>query len=74
MKNYPITLRDKSGPDRRYSVSAEYCGHDKPRHVARFCGEWIGSAGSYQAAALLLAGHRSVREGKEIVTEQTVAD
>lgn len=28
-------------PDERYSADLENCGHEKPRFVARFCGEWL---------------------------------
>lgn len=28
-------------PDKRYTADAEYCGHETPKHIARFCGEWI---------------------------------
>ncbi len=28
-------------PDNRYSANAEYCGHERPRYVPRFCGEWL---------------------------------
>jgi len=28
-------------PDNRYTANAEYCGHEAPRFVPRFCGEWL---------------------------------
>ena len=28
-------------PDNRYSVNEEFCGHETPRYIARFCGEWL---------------------------------
>lgn len=31
-------------PDERYTTNLEWCGHDHPRYVARFCGEWLRSA------------------------------
>lgn len=30
--------------DRRYTIAREYCGYAQPRHVARFCGDWLGQA------------------------------
>ena len=30
--------------DPRYSIAQEYCGHDTPRWVVRFCGDWVGEA------------------------------
>ncbi len=33
---------DDGTPDHRYSVRLEFCGHNKQRWVARFCGEWLG--------------------------------
>jgi hypothetical protein len=30
--------------DRRFTVTRECCGHATPQFVARFCGDWIGSA------------------------------
>ncbi len=57
--------------DRRYSVNSEWCGYDKPRYVARFCGEWIGQSISYSAAVLMCVGHKSVRNGAEIITEKS---
>ncbi len=38
--------------DARYTVALEYCGHEKPRHVLRWCGEFIGSFNSYAAAVV----------------------
>ena len=44
-------------PDNRYSADREFCGHDTPRFIARFCGErladsvlWPGRAGSQAPA------------------------
>lgn len=28
-------------PDDRYTANLEFCGHEKPRFVPRFCGEWL---------------------------------
>lgn len=29
--------------DARFTLSCEWCGHPKRRHVLRFCGEWVSS-------------------------------
>lgn len=29
--------------DNRYSVSFEYCGYTKPRHITRFCDGYLGN-------------------------------
>lgn len=44
--------------DRRYSVSLEWCGYERRRYVARFCGEWIGQAERRADADMLAIGHR----------------
>lgn len=31
-----------SGLDARYSVNLEYCGHETPHYVVRFCGDFLG--------------------------------
>jgi hypothetical protein len=69
MKAYPVTHRDRSSADKRYTVTMEHCGHPKPRYVARFCGEFLGSSIHYGSAVLFCIGNRSVREGAAIVTE-----
>lgn len=47
--------------DRRYTVAREYCGYPKPRHVARFCGEWLGNAANRRAALAIARGHAVAR-------------
>lgn len=53
--------------DSRYTVSSEFTGpiSGKPQHVARFCGEYIGSRPSYPAAVMLATLHRLQRAGAE---------
>lgn len=36
--------------DGRYSVTLEYTGQSKIQAVARFCGEWLGSADTVSEA------------------------
>lgn len=59
--------------DSRYTVALENCGHASPRHVLRFCGDFIGSFQSYPAAVLRATGHRNARSG-EVVTEKREPD
>lgn len=47
--------------DKRYSIALEYCGYDTPRHVARFCGEWIGQASTKAKASSLVEEHKRMR-------------
>jgi hypothetical protein len=63
MKTHPI----KS--DSRYTVQREFCGHAKPRFVARFCGEFISSHLSYSGAVLAVVGHKAVRDGALVFEE-----
>jgi len=50
------------GIDRRYSVALEYCGRETPRHVARFCGDWISQHETESAAARACREHATARE------------
>ncbi len=36
--------------DSRYTVTFEHCGHEKPKHVARFCNGWVGAFDTENAA------------------------
>lgn len=56
--------------DARYTVALEYCGHEKPHHVARFCGDWIGQSASYPMAVMLCTSHRLQRNGALVVVEK----
>ena len=47
--------------DGRYSNSLEWTGKETQQHVARFCGEWIGSAATKQGAEALCANHHNER-------------
>ncbi len=62
--------------DKRYSINLEFCGrtHKKlPKHlkqgqmyVARFCGEWIGSAITENRAKSICIFHEDNRTEKMI--------
>jgi hypothetical protein len=55
---------DSGGIDKRYSIKLEYCGHEKPHYVARFCDdEFIGSSAFYSSALMLAIGHNARRKG-----------
>lgn len=54
----PIS-HDGGRADMRYQIKLEYCGHEKPHYVARFCGDWIGQSLHYSSALLLAAGHNA---------------
>ena len=47
--------------DRRYTINLEYCGHARRRHVARFCGDWLGQAASRTAALAIATAHAALR-------------
>lgn len=47
--------------DRRYTIAREYCGYPQQRHVARFCGDWLGQAKTPSAAQAIAAGHAANR-------------
>ena len=47
--------------DRRYTINLEYCGHARRRHVARFCGDWLGQAASRTAALAITTAHAALR-------------
>ena len=47
--------------DMRYNVRREWCGRPEPRHVARFCGDWIGQTLDRNDALWLVAEHQRMR-------------
>lgn len=51
----------RANRDRRYRVAREFCGAPRARHVARFCGDWIGQAGSRRGALALVEAHQAAR-------------
>lgn len=44
--------------DGRYTVNREFAGFGKPRHVVRFCGEFLGSCQTKRRALMLAENHR----------------
>ena len=53
--------------DKRYTISREWIGKDKPYFVARFCGEWIGASAFYNSAAMLAIGESARRKGALVI-------
>ena len=60
----------KSAPG--YVISREYTGASTDKqYVVRFCGEYVGQSAHYGSAAVKAVGHNAIRNGAEVVTEQT---
>lgn len=70
-KQHPITNNGRT--DERYSVRLEYCGHEKPHYVVRFCGEWIGQSQFYGSALMLASGHNARRNGALVIEALNIA-
>ena len=51
------------GKDKRYTISREWIGKDKPYFVARFCGDWIGASAFFDSAVMLAIGESARRNG-----------
>ena len=45
--------------DARYSIALEHTGEASPVYVARFCGDWLGSAPVREDAVRYMIAHRS---------------
>lgn len=45
--------------DPRYSIALEHTGEAAPVYVARFCGDWLGSAPAREDAIRYMIAHRS---------------
>lgn len=50
-----------SGLDERYSVKLEFCGHELPQYVIRFCGEFLASCGDAVRAEQIAIEHNKTR-------------
>lgn len=57
----PPTTEVPMPKDRRYALQREWCGHARPRWVARFCDQWIGSSASALGGRHLIADHAANR-------------
>lgn len=49
-------------PDNRYTITLEHCGYPEPRHVVRFCGDWIGQAPTPEEAEDIRLNHNFERQ------------
>lgn len=49
--------------DKRYTITLEYCGYEKPRYVLRFCDEWVESFQFKSGAVVRAVGEKARREG-----------
>ena len=63
------TMKQPIKSDSRYTIQREFDGHDKPRHVLRFCGDFVASFSNYPAAVIRAVGHKAARNGALIVEE-----
>jgi len=61
--------------DKRYTIGLEFTGHPSgvQQHVARFCGEFIGSASMKAGAKILIAEHVAKR-GFDLVARYDSGD
>jgi len=58
-----MTIFENTKADKRYTVTLEFCGHPTALPVVRFCGNWVGSASTEQAAWELATEHNGKRIG-----------
>ena len=45
--------------DARYTIALEHTGEAAPVYVARFCGDWLGSAPAREDAVRYMIAHRA---------------
>jgi hypothetical protein len=48
--------------DNRYTVTLEYCGEEKPRYIARFCGDWLGKSETELGAFMIVQNDMDKRD------------
>ena len=56
--------------DRRYTVTHEWAGYERPQWVVRFCDEWIDCRSTYGAAIIRAVGHNAERNVALIIEEK----
>ena len=56
--------------DKRYTITREWTGQEKPQFVVRFCGDWVDSRSTIGAATMRAVGYHSERMGNLVFTEQ----
>lgn len=57
--------------DPRYTVTLEWCGHEKPLYIVRFCGEWVSKHMTKGAALMRATGEAAQRRDCLVVSEVT---
>lgn len=57
--------------DPRYTITREWCGHEKPRFIVRFCGEWVSDHTTQGAALMRATGEAAQRRGCLVLEEVT---
>jgi hypothetical protein len=62
MMMYVVSHSDGT-KDKRYTITLEHTGHEKPHYVVRFCDEWVGSRAHYGSAVMLAVGEHARRRG-----------
>ena len=55
--------------DNRYTINREWCGHETPMWVVRFCDEWISCHKTKGAALMIATGESAKRRGALIIEE-----
>ncbi len=55
--------------DKRYSITREWTGREKPQWVVRFCGEFVSSHAFHSAALMRAVGESSIRRGAQVIEE-----
>lgn len=59
MKSKRETIKHDNGRiDTRYKIAQEFIGKEKPQHVLRFCGDFISSHATYNAAIIAAKLHK----------------
>ena len=53
--------------DKRYTITREFCGHEQPMWVVRFCGEWVACKKHKGAALMIAAGEAATRRGCHVL-------
>jgi hypothetical protein len=47
--------------DPRYTITREWCGYRRPRHVVRFCGDWIAQTEDLEHAEFIASSRDKAR-------------
>jgi hypothetical protein len=58
--------------DQRYSVALEWTGHEKPKWVVRFCGQWVDSSAFCASAVAMAVVSKSARDNELTNAKETI--